>query len=164
MFSGSDSFDNSQLSYDESQISELESTEDNGVLEESGLLDQDQFSSYINSSLEDSKILHNVENNSSSNTVIMPPKKRTFTKISVETVEKKVLLNRTNATDIDFEIEEKKTEIKPVTVSSDKTSSSDEKIKLSLKDMSAAEVFMLLPNYLIHLFFFSLSSVNLFNY
>lgn len=106
--------------------------------------------------------MHNVENNSSSNTVIMPPKKRTFTKISVETVEKKVLLNRTNATDIDFEIEEKKTETKPVTVSSDKTSSSDEKIKLSLKDMSAAEVFILFPNYpFTH--FFPLS-VNLFNY
>lgn len=83
----------------------------------------------------------------------MPPKKRTFTKISVETVEKKVLLNRTNATDIDFDIEEKKTESKPVTVSSDKTSSPDEKIKLSLKNMSAAEVYILFPNCFI-LFFF----------
>lgn len=104
----------------------------------------------MNSSLDDDpKILHNVENNSSSNTVIMPPKKRTFTKIGVETVEKKVFLNRTNATDIDFDIEEKKTESKPVIVTSDKTSSSDEKIKLSLKSMSAAEVFILFHNYFI---------------
>lgn len=138
---GSDSFDNTQLSFEGSQISELESADDSGAVEDSVLLDQDQYSSYINSSLEDdSKVLDSKNNNINSVSVIMPPKKRTFIKVgAISTAEKKVSLNRTSVTDVEFEIKENQPKSKPATISTNGRNNSDEKINLSVKNMSAAE-------------------------
>jgi len=138
-----DSFENSQLSLDESQINELENTDNSAALEDNDLLLFNN-SSYLNSSQEDSKILDGAENKlniiSNSTSVTMPLKKRSLNKTDSEGtgVEKKVQLIRTNATHIDFSVKAA-SDSKPVVVASDDKNDLEEKRVVSTKTMSAAE-------------------------
>lgn len=120
--------------------------ENTEAIDESALLDQDPFSPYHSSLDDDPKVLDNVTENLSvvSNSVIMPPKKRTFIKIDDVPVEKKVALNRTTAATIEFDIPQNKPKHVPVIISANDKNGSEEKTALPTKSLSEAEVFALL--------------------
>lgn len=146
LFSGQESFETSQLELDESQISELDSVDDGStpIEDENALLGHDQFPSFMNSPLEDdSKLLDSTENKPSavSNSVIMPLKKRSLIKFDdITPVEKKISINRTNISHIDFDINTK-TKPKPdETVKAADSEETEAKKVISLKSMSASEV------------------------